>query len=165
VDDRTLSEISKKLAGYGLPRTRLIVHQTVIRELDEASLKKSLLSDVLSSNQETFDAKDKQIRNRDKQIQDLKNEISALQAERGRQEALRREQQKIFEELVAQYPRIKRLAIARTSENQSSGGLGKPVLLVDITSAKAFSTEDRRRIVAWLKVRAGVDDVKLVISR
>lgn len=160
VSDKKLAEISGKLARYTLPHARLVVHQTVIKELDEASLKKSLLSDVLSANQVTFSVKDKLIEDRNREIQSLKTEISGLQAAQAQEAADRKGQQKIFDELVVQYPQINRLAIAKTSERIEGGAAGPSVLLVDVTSKKTFSREDRRRIVAWLKVRAGVDDVK-----
>lgn len=157
ISDEGLSELSKKLALYRLQNARLIVHQTVIKELDEASLKKSLLADVLNSNQETFDTKNKQ-------IQDLQKEISSLQARQIQQAESLKEQQEIFEELVAQYPQVQKLAIAKTDEHQTSGTDKPPVLLVSMVSKKTLSREDRRRIIAWLKVKTGVDQVKLTIE-
>lgn len=158
VSDVQLSELSKKLAQYHLPDARLVVHQTVIRNLDENSLKKSLLSDVLSSNQKTFDLKNKQ-------LQDLKDEVASLHAQQNQQADALKEQQKIFEELVAQYPSVQKLAIARTQEFRDDKAAGSFVLLVHLTTYKALLSEDRRRIIAWLKVRTGVEQVWLSVDK
>lgn len=157
VDDRKLSEISKKLPQYRLADTRLVVHQTVIRDLDEMSLKKSLLSEVLSNNQQTFDLKNKQ-------LQDLQGEVAMLRAQQARQAEDSSDQQRIFEELSVQYPEIRKLAIARVKEFQTGGAADGFVLLVNLTSEKALSREARRRIGAWLKVRTRSERVILAQS-
>lgn len=157
VDDQQLAELSKKLPRYRLAGTRLVVHQTVIRDLDENSLKKSLLSEVLSSNQETFDIKNKQ-------LMDLQSEVTMLRAQQARQLADSNDQQKIFDELLAQYPEIRKLAIARVKEFQADGADDHFVLLVNLTSDKALSREASRRIIAWLKVRTHTERVFLAQS-
>lgn len=157
ISDEQLSAFSKKLAQYRLPDTKLVVHQTVIKELDEATLKKSLLSEVLNTNQLVFDSKNKQ-------IQDLQNTIANLQEQQKKQTDFRKEQQSIFAELVAQYPQVMKLALAKTDELQSNQTEKHSVLLVNATLNKALSPEDRRRISAWLKVRTDVDQVKLSIA-
>lgn len=157
ISDETLAELAKKLARYRLAKAKLIVHQTVIKELDEASLKKSLLTEVLNTNLETFDTKNKR-------IQDLQNAISTLQAQQNQQTEYLKEQKKIYEEFVAQYPQVLKLALATTEEHQT-GRADKPsVLLVNVATKKKISAEDRRRIADWLKVRTGVNQVKLTIE-
>lgn len=157
ISDNDLSELSKKLAHYRMQNAKLVVHQTVIKELDEASLKKSLLTEILSSNQQTFDSKNKQ-------LQELQNEIAQLRSQQSQQAEYLNEQQKIFAELVAQYPQVKRLAVAKTDEHLTSGTDKHSVLLVNVTSKESFTREERRRIAAWLKVKTGADQVKLTIE-
>lgn len=157
ISDDDLSELSKKLAHYRMQNAKLVVHQTVIKELDEASLKKSLLTEILSSNQQTFDSKNKQ-------LQELQNEITQLRSQQSQQAEYLNEQQKIFAELVAQYPQVKKLAVAKTDEHLTSGTDKHSVLLVNVTSKKSFTREERRRIAAWLKVKTGADQVKLTIE-
>lgn len=158
VSDERLAELSRKLVKYRIPDAKLIVHQTVIKQLDEALLKKSLLAEVLSSSQDTLESKNKQ-------ILDLQKEISSLQGQQNKQADYLKEQQKIFEELVAQYPRVMKLALAKADELQAGHTDKQTVLLVNVTSKNAFSKEDRHRISAWLKVRTGVDQVKLAIGK
>ncbi|MDO8350755.1 MAG: TIGR00341 family protein, partial [Gallionella sp.] len=157
VSDERLTELSKKLEKYRMPNAKLIVHQTVIKELDEATLKKTLLSEVLNSNQQEFDSKNSQ-------LADLQNELAGLRAQQGQQDDYQQEQKKIFDELVAQYPQVENLAIAKTNEYQTTPAAVSTVLLLNLTSKKALSREDRRKISAWLKVRTGVDQVKLSIN-
>jgi hypothetical protein len=154
VSDEKLSEVSKKLADYRIPKARLIVHQSAYKELDETSLKKSLLAELVNTNQDIFNAKNKQIR-------DLQNQLTQLQAQ---QSVSLEEQRMIFRELLAQYPQVQRLALAKTSVYQTTKDDKTPVLLVDIASSEAFSKSDQQRIIAWLKVRTEVDQVKLLID-
>ncbi|MDD2774639.1 MAG: TIGR00341 family protein [Gallionella sp.] len=158
IDSQRLKALKNKLGGYRIPNANLIVHQTVIKELDEATLRKSLLSDVLSNNQEVFDAKNHQ-------ILDLKQQLANFQVQKIQQTSNLADQQKIFDEFLAQYPQVQKLAIAKTTEYQPSSAVQATVLLVNVTTNKAFSKEDRRRSTAWLQVRAGVDSVKLIIEK
>lgn len=157
VSDESLSELSKKLERYRLSNAKLAIHQTVIKELDEASLKKSLLTDILNTNQQAFDSKNKQ-------LQELQDELSKLRAQQGQQAEDLKEQQKIFAELVAQYPQVTKLAVAKTDVHQTGHAEKLPILLINIASKKTLSREERRRIVAWLKVKTGVDQVKITLE-
>jgi predicted nuclease with TOPRIM domain len=157
VSDERLIELSKKLEIYRMPNAKLIVHQTVIKELDETRLSKTLLTEVLNSTQQTFDVKNSQ-------LTDLQNELAKLRAQQGKQNDYLQEQKKIFDELVAQYPQIEKLSIAKTNEYQTKPAAASTVLLLNLTSKKSLSREDRRKINAWLKVRTGVDQVKLSIN-
>jgi uncharacterized hydrophobic protein (TIGR00271 family) len=158
VSNETFNALSKKMALYKLPKARLVLHQTVIKELDEASLKKALLADVLSTNQQSFDSKNKK-------LQDLEGEIATLHAQQQQQIELLLDQKKIFDELVAQYPQVEKLAIAKTDERLTSSTVTSPVLLLSLTAKKGMSGADRRKIVAWLKVRAQVGQVKLSVEK
>lgn len=157
VSDARLAELSKKLPKYRMSDARLVVHQTVIKELDEASLKKSLLADVLNSNQQTFDAKNRQ-------LQDLQNELSRLRLEQRNKDDLLKDNKKIFDELVAQYPQIERLSIARTREYKTAAATESTVLLLHLATRKTISRDDRHKIISWLKVRTGVERVELSID-
>lgn len=158
IHGQQLEALKHKLASYHIPNANLIVHQTVIKALDEASLRKSLLSDVVSKNQEVFDSKNQQ-------IQDLKQQVADFQAQKMQQTSYLADQQKIFDEFLAQYPQVQKLAIAKTTEYQPSSAVQATVLLVNVTTNTAFSKEDRRRSAAWLQVRAGVDRVKLIVEK
>ena len=157
VSDERFNEISKRLVQYRLPKARLVLHQTVIKELDEATLKQSLLADVLNSNQQVFDTKNKQ-------LQDLQNELANLRTKQNQQSEYLQEQKKIFAELVAQYPQVQKLAVAKTSEYQMNADTASSVLLLNITSKKSITRTERKKISDWLKVRTGVDQVKLTIE-
>jgi hypothetical protein len=157
VSDERLTELSKKLPDYRIQNAKLIVHQTVIKELDEASLKKSVLADVLNSNQQTFNTKNKQ-------LQDLQNELSRLQFQQNSNDNHLKDNKKIFDEMIAQYPQVERISIAKTVEYQTMAAIGRTVLLLNVVTKKSISREDRRKIIAWLKVRTGVEQVKLAVE-
>ncbi len=158
VSDDRITELTQKLAQYHLESAKLKIQQTVIKELDEASLKKSLLADMLNSNQETFASKNKQ-------IEDLKSELARLSVQQGLQIEFQKEQQKIYAELIAQYPQIKKVSIARTVEYQAGSEATSPVLLIIIEYKNKFSGDDKRRVLAWLKIRTGVEKIKFSSNR
>ena len=158
ISDEKLAEIAQKLPTYKLKDAKFTVHQNVIQELDEASLKKSLLAEVLHSNQKALNTENTQ-------VLALKSAIASLKALQDQHADNLKEEQKLFEELVAQYPEIKQLSTARATEYQANQTSHASVLLVNITTRKVFSRTERRRISAWLKVRTGVDKVKLSIER
>lgn len=154
VKAETLSALTSKLASYQIPNAKLVIHQAMAKELDEASLRQSLLSEMLSANQQTFDSKNKQ-------IQELQGELLRLQAPQNQHTDDTREQQKIFAELIAQYPKIQKMALAKTEQQQMGNAEKSSILLVNVTVKAALSKEDVRRIIAWLKVRSGAAQVKL----
>ncbi|MFA6061213.1 MAG: TIGR00341 family protein [Gallionella sp.] len=157
ISDEQMAEFSNKLQKYRITDARLIVHQTVIKELDEASLKKSLLADVLNSNQQTFDTKNKQ-------LQDLQNELSRVQLQQSNNDNYLKDNKKIFDELIAQYPQIERFSIAKTTEYKIGAAISPTVLLLHLTTSKSISKDDRHKIISWLKVRTGVEQVNLSID-
>ena len=157
VSEQRLAELSKRLPYYNLANAKLIVHQTFFKELNEASLKKSLLTEVLSANQETFDSKNKQ-------IEELKNELSNLKAQQNKQIEYQKQQQEIIQEFMAQYPQVQKLSIAKTIEYGVGSNVKPSILMVHVIAKNGLSRKDRLRIVAWLKVRTGVDQVNLTIE-
>ena len=158
ISNEKLAELSNKLSSYELQNAKFTVHQNVIKELDEASLRKSLLAEVLHSNQKALNTENTQ-------VQALQSAIANLKALQVQHAESLKEEQRIFEELVAQYPQIKRLSTAKTTEYQANQTTQASVLLINIAANKTFTRTDRRRITAWLKVRTGVDKVNLSIER
>lgn len=152
-----LDQLAKKLASYHLAQAHLVVHQTVVKELDEASLKQSLLTDVLSSNQAVFDTKNQQ-------IQALEKQVAQLTAQQSQQAELLQTQKIWLSEFAVLFPQVRQLAIAKTLIYQTDAATATPVLLVTVTANKAFSKEEQRRSMAWFKVKTGVDEVKLTVE-
>jgi len=158
ISPERLTEISQKLPRYQLQDAKFSVHQNLIQELDEASLRKSLLADVLHSSQKALNAENTQ-------IQALQSAISKLKSLQDEHADRVKEEQKLFDELVAQFPQIKRLSTAKTTEYQAGKATQASVLLINITANKNLTKTERRRISAWLKIRTGVDKVKLSVEQ
>lgn len=156
ISNETLSEFNKKLAHYQIPGALLVIHQAANKELDATTLKKTLLPEVLSAKQDSQDNKSK--------ILDLQNAIASLQEQQGKQVDYLKEQERISEELVVLYPQVQKLALARTYELQTARTERVNVLLVNVVSKKPLSKVDQHRMVAWLKTRTGVDQVRLTLA-
>ncbi|ADE11155.1 TIGR00341 family protein [Sideroxydans lithotrophicus] len=157
VSDEKLSDLSKRLESYRIPKARLVIHQSAYNEFDETSLKKSLLAELLNTSQDIFDTKNKQ-------IHDLQKQIALLQEQQAEQSASLAEQKKIFDELLAQYPQVQKLSFAKAMEHQTGKSDNAIVLLVSISTKKALSKTEQQRISAWLKVRTEVAQVKLLVD-
>lgn len=154
ISEDTVSAIAKKMVNYKLLNTKLIVHQSTMLEADQTSITKSLLSGLFATSQETLDAKNLQ-------IQELQNKILNLQSQHFIQAEYLKDQKRIFDELVAQYPQIIKLALAKADEHQITNTNTPPILLVNVVSKSPLSREDQHRVSAWLKIRSDVEQVKL----
>ncbi len=152
-----LAALSHKLADYHLAQAKLLVRQTVVRELDEAKLKKSLLSEVLSNNQAVFDAKNQQ-------IQALEAQVAQLTAQQGQQAALRQTEQTLLGEFAVLFPQVRKLALAKSTLYTTDRQESTPVLLVTVIANKRLSRDELRRSADWLKVKTGVADVRLTMD-
>lgn len=158
IDEEKMTKIAKKLESYGLGFTKLVVHQTGIKELDEATLKNTLLGDVANSNRRVFEVNNNR-------LQGLEAEVAMLKTEKIQLAEKAKDEEKIFAELVAQYPSVENMALSKAIENQVATADPDSILLVHITAKKSFSRGDQKRIMAWLKVRVGVEKVRLSFSK
>ncbi|MDD5181346.1 MAG: DUF389 domain-containing protein [Gallionellaceae bacterium] len=148
VPQEKLSAIAGKLKNYGLEKARLVNHQSGTKELDLASIRMGLLKDVLGSSQQSIEEKNKR-------ILELEKELAAATA-------VHTEQQQAAKELYAQYPAITKVALAEAPIWDADGTTKSNMLIVEVTSKKPLGKEDTRRISAWLKVKMGVEQVKLI---
>jgi len=144
---RKLTSIADKLQDYGLVKAKLVTHQSGTKEIDVASIRTGLLKDVLGSTQQTLEEKNKQILL-------LEKELFAATAKLT-------EQQQAAKELYAQYPSINKVAMAKTPVWEADGTSKSNILIVQLGSKKSLSKADKLRIVAWLKVKMGVEQIKL----
>lgn len=141
-----LLDMEKRLQRYGLAGTRLIVRQSENKPVDVASLKASLLNDLLVSGQSTVQEKDKKIQELEKQL------VAAKTGEA--------DQQRIARELFAQYPAVTDVVLATAPIWNADGTSRQSALVLELTLNQSISAEDKRKIIAWLKIRTGVDQVK-----
>lgn len=147
VSEEKLSSIRERLAGYDLNEAQLVVHQSNPKEIDLAAVRTDILKDVLGSSQQTMEEKNKR-------ILALEKEISMISAAND-------DQQRIARELMAQYPDIHRAVLAVAPVWEADGTTKSRMAVVNVDSRKPLSDEDERRIIAWLKTRMGVGQVRL----
>jgi uncharacterized hydrophobic protein (TIGR00271 family) len=151
VPDEKLAALARKLSEYGLPKARLVNHQSGVKELDVGALKTGILKDILGTTQQTSEEKDKR-------IVELEQKLATLNAANA-------QQQQTVQELRAQYPSITRVALAVTPVWETDNTSKSQVAIVEVASARRLSARDQKRIKAWLKVKMGVADVHLVMAR
>ena len=148
VPEEKLSAIADKLPDYGLDKAKLVTRQSDSKKLDLASIRTGLLKDVLGSTQQS-------IEERNKRILTLEMELSAAKT-------AHTEQQHAARELYAQYPNVTKVALAEAPIWEADGTTKSNILIIELTSKKPLGKEDKHRISAWLKVRLGVEQIRLL---
>lgn len=151
INKEQLASIEKHLKNYKLENAKLVVHQPSDKKIDLVSLKTSLLSDLYSTSQKASETKDKQ-------IQALEQELVQIKAEQP-------DGQSIARELRTQYPKLRRVALAKTPVWDADGSNSTMSLIAYLVVGEPLPAADQKKIIAWLKVRTKMDTVRLVISR
>lgn len=159
VPEEKLSAIADKLSNYGLEKANLVAHQSGSKELDLVSIRTGLLKDVLGSSQQTIEEKNKR-------IAALERELSAATTASVQQQQAATEfhaqQQQSAKELYAQYPAITKIILAKAPVWEADGTTKSNMLIVEVASKKPLGKQDKQRIIAWLKVKMGVEQIRLI---
>jgi uncharacterized hydrophobic protein (TIGR00271 family) len=151
VEPARLDEVRGKLVAAGLDGTKLQVFQAGSREIDVASLRSGLLSDLYRDSEAQNAAKDAT-------IEKLRGQIATLQAG---SEALHG----IPAELQALYPKLDRVVVVRAPVWTAAKGFDGEVMLLVLQSKALLSPAERERISQWLRARTGAAEVQVVVQR
>ncbi len=142
-----LAQVEARLPGYGLDRSRLIVHQSSAPVVDTTELKAGIVADLYSRARGEVAQRDERIR--------------VLEAERALREGDRTLWAAVASEMRAQYPEIQAVSVSAGVEWAAGGSAPLDVLVVNLHLTRPLAVADRRRMEAWLKVRAGQASVRL----
>lgn len=142
----TKTAIEGRLAGSGLAGATLVIHQarTVA---DAEAIRQRVLRD-LARDTATTSQKDQ--------------EITRLRAELARVAALQQLAPALATELKAQYPQLDAIVVGQGT--LPGAAAPEQVILVSAEASSPLSEADRDRIIAWLRVRAAVPQVRLMMS-
>ncbi len=151
VPDTEIKDVEKRLKYYNLDQAKLVIHQSSNPQLDIASLKTSLLSDLYSASLKTSEERDKRIKE--------------LEVELAQNKASQPDTQSIAQELKTQYPQVVDMALMKTVLWKSEGNHSELILLAYLTSKQAISAPDKAKIIAWLKIRTRMDHVRLIATQ
>lgn len=147
----SIKAIEGRLAGAGLPRARLSIHQAQpeeTRQIDMGSLKADILADIVRSNQQTLEDKDAT--------------IAALRQQLTSQQGWIEQAGAITREFEAQYPQCGNVLMGRAVPSYE--GLGTPVPFLSADCRRMPGRNDIKRIDEWLKVRTGQGTVRIVLA-
>lgn len=142
------ASLERRLPDAGLAGASLVIHQSR-PGLDVASLRQGIMSDLFREGLNTSKLKD--------------DEIARLRAEITRLLGTRSQWAGIALELQAQYPQLHDVVVGegvRPAEGQDKPP--KLILFVSVTSDKPLLPADLQRIEVWLKIRARVEEVRVV---
>ena len=146
-----IKAIEGRLAGAGLQKTRLSVHQAQAEDndkIDVGSLKADILADIVRSNQQALQDKDAM--------------IAALRQQLTSQQGWLEQAASVSREFEAQYPQCGNVLMGRAVLPGDVQGLPVPFLSADCR--RLPKADEMARITAWLKVRTGQADVRLVLA-
>lgn len=151
VSPSKLKETEAKLNDYGLVGASLVVHQSSDQPIDMTALKSNIVSELYQENLYELDRKNKI--------------IQQLQTELANTSTNKTEWQNMAAELHAQYPQIKEVLLSEALQWQAnSPRQGDKLILLNVTSSRKLSLNEKNRITAWLKVRAKSERVKLLVN-
>lgn len=158
--DAELKSMEQRLPAYGIGDAKLMLAQSGQVMPDLNAVKNDILQDFMQSNRTEIEV-------RDVRIAALQGELSEMR----KAAALHPPLQDIYREVLAQFPQARQIRV--TSGYRSGGAttrskaVDKPLLLVQLTLAKALSADERERLRMGLRAREGladIDDVEVEVS-
>lgn len=147
LEPKQIERLQNKLVDYGLQNTKLTIKQT--SGTIDIDAQANLLSKML-------DRKDEQLREKDRRISDLTEEINHITLSGIDNLQLARE-------IAVEYPNVKRFSISNHSvytdvATQTLDTI--PTLYVEWINPK--DTVREKKLNNWLKVRLGIDELKII---
>jgi uncharacterized hydrophobic protein (TIGR00271 family) len=146
-----LAEVRARLVSAGLSGTDLLIYQAGNREIDVASLRSGLLSDLYRDSQTQSAAKDATIAN-------LRNELGALKADS-------EQYRSVPAEIAAFFPQIDSVLLARAPEwGATTGYEAGDTLLLVVAAKSPMSAIQRHRLDQWLRARTGATKTQVIVQ-
>ncbi len=129
---------------FGLKPEQIIIREHALGEgTDEAEILKGI-----------YERTDDEITRRESEIKKLEDELRRLHSSDIPYEQITRE-------AVNQYPAIVSLFVARGADVEAKGYSRKDGLLAVVTTSEKLADDEKARLVNWLKIRLGSDNVTL----
>ena len=147
LDQRQIERLQKRLVEFGLDNTKLTIKQ--MAGTIDIDAQANVLSKLLES-------KDEQLQEKERKIAQLTAELDALKLSGLDNVQLSRE-------IAVEYPNVKRFSVSSHSvyADVVSGKLDTiPTLYVEWINPK--DTVKEKKLNDWLKVRLGIDELKIV---
>lgn len=143
--------IEQRLAPAGLKNARLAVHQAQAEDtnkIDVGSLKADILADIVRNNQQALQEKDAAIATLREQLSGQHDWVAQAAA--------------VTREFEAQYPQCGNVAMGRAV--LPAAGQPAPVPILSADCRRMPKADEIARMNAWLKVRTGKAEVRLVLA-
>jgi len=149
--EQAIRAIAARLAPAGMPGARLSVHQAQTEDsvkIDVGSLKADILADIVRNNQQALQDKDATIAGLRTQVTSQKGWVLEANA--------------VTREFEAQYPQCGNVLVGRAAapDPQQAG----TIPFLSANCSRLPKAEEMKRINAWLKVRMGSEDARLVLA-
>ena len=148
-----IAAIEGRLAGAGLQKARLSVHQAQAEDhrdekIDIGSLKADILADIVRNSQQA-------LQERDATIDALRRQLTSQQGWVEQSDAVTRE----FE---TQYPQCGNVLTGRALP--TGAGKSVPVPFLSADCRRLPKADEIKRLTEWLKVRTGQAEARLVLA-
>lgn len=146
LDGEDVEWLNQKLLDYGLTKTKLHIKQTGLSGGIE-------LESVLIEN--ILDKKEQQLVQKDSIIRELENNILLLNNTSA-------EYARVAHEIAVQYPAVSHVSITNMTFTETSTLKATTVPTVYIQWKKKPDAGQKEQLVKWLKVRLGVEELRII---
>ena len=147
-----LDEVRARLPSAGLGRAELRIFQAGNREVDVASLRSGLLSDLYRDSQASNAQKDATITRLQAELADFKAGADLYDA--------------VPAELQAMYPQVDAVLLAKARPwSAASNEPSEQTALLLLRARTDISRSDQERIERWLRTRTGVNQAIVIVRR
>ncbi|MDE2348340.1 MAG: DUF389 domain-containing protein [Gammaproteobacteria bacterium] len=151
VPKRTIADVVSRMPENGLRDADLQVFQTGDQRIDVATLKSSLLGDLYRQSQSS-------LQDSERTVAQLRSQLAAIKANA-------EELNQIPAELHALYPQFDDILVSQARDWSADGGFDpQTTVIVSVSSSKPIDDESRTAIEQWLRLRAKVEHVRLVLQ-
>ncbi|MDD5359834.1 MAG: TIGR00341 family protein [Sulfurovaceae bacterium] len=157
VPQSDLDDISVRLKDAGLDKAKLKVYQNEEQdELNVSLLKADIISDLYKNTRV-------ELKNKKTQIEQLNEKIVLLSSA---QEYYKKDYIDIPNELQTLFPKVNNVILSQNYDiTAKDKNLSENRFILNVSSKKYLTKDERKKIETWLKMRTKSDNVKLIIDK
>lgn len=148
--DAVRREVERQFVASGYSDVVVNVRNVGSEKFDVTQLKQELQQQVFSNTL--------------KELQDSVTLTRQLEVQLETLKAGEQDHQRLLSEIGAQFPEARRITVGAGSKFQRGDKAPQPAMIVTMTVDKALSTQERSRLLAWLKARYPTQSVDLLVT-
>ena len=133
----------------GITRNQIIIHEDAAFQ-NEMMTESELIRNIIDGHNQ--------------QVEELEAKVTELSGELQRYKNLQLPAALLTQELAAQYDGIQKVTLTRGESVSTGSTSGEETVVAILQCTKAIKETERVRILNWLKVRLGVENVEVIVN-